>query len=276
MPLITINKITYHYDVGGPAAASSLQPPLVLLHGFTGSGANWHALSGHFKQTMPIITIDLLGHGQTDAPADPARYGMAAAAQDLVDLLAVVSPGPVNLLGYSMGGRLALYLALTYPPLINKLILESASPGLADASSRAARIESDEALADRIARDGILAFVDYWERIPLFASQQMLPTATRQQLRDQRLHNRPDGLANSLRGMGSGVQPSLWDQLANFTNPTLLLTGALDQKFCEIAQQMATRLPMVTHLTIPHAGHTIHLEQPDAWAAAVSAFLLSL
>ena len=275
MPLVRINEIVYHYTIAGPAILNSSQLPLVLLHGFTGSGTNWRTLSDRLPPTMPIITIDLLGHGQTDAPADPARYRMAAAAQDLVDLLAVVAPGPVNLLGYSMGGRLALYLALTYPHLIDQLILESASPGLTEATARAARIESDEALADRIAREGIPAFVEYWEAIPLFASQQTLPAAIRQQSRDHRLHNRSIGLANSLRGMGTGVQPPLWDQLANFSRPTLLLTGALDQKFCAIAQQMAARLPTANHLTIPHAGHTIHLEQPDAWAAAISTFLLS-
>jgi len=275
MPLVTINEITYHYAVDGPAIATASQPPLLLLHGFTGSGANWRLPVGHLPPTMPLITIDLLGHGRTDAPADPARYQMAAAAQDLADLLAVVAPGPVNLLGYSMGGRLALYFALTYPHLLNKLILESASPGLAEAAARAARVQSDEALADRIVREGVPAFVDYWEQIPLFASQQALPAVIRQQLRDQRLGNRPDGLANSLRGMGSGSQPSLWAQLANLTCPTLLLTGELDQKFCEIAAQMRAQLPMAAQLTIPRAGHTIHLEQPAAWADAVSTFLHS-
>jgi 2-succinyl-6-hydroxy-2,4-cyclohexadiene-1-carboxylate synthase len=172
-----------------------------------------------------------------------------------------------------MGGRLALYLAVTYPHLINKLILESASPGLAEPAARAARVHSDEALADQIERDGIGAFVEYWARIPLFASQQRLPVALRQRLRDQRLQNRPHGLANSLRGMGTGVQPSLWDRLSALTVPVLLLTGEDDDKFDAIAQQMATRLPNARHQTIPQAGHTIHLEQPEAYWATVGAFL---
>ncbi len=273
MPLISINEITYHYTLVGPTTAISSQYPLVMLHGFTGSGTNWRTLADRLSPTVPTITIDLLGHGQTDAPADPARYRMGAAAQDLVDLLAIVSPGPVNLLGYSMGGRLALYLAVTYPQLVNRLILESASPGLADAAERAARVHSDEALADRIEREGIAAFVAHWERIPLFASQHNLPAATRQQLREQRLRNRPQGLANSLRGMGSGVQPDLWPHLPALTLPLLLLTGTYDEKFCVIAEEMAQKLPNARHQTIAEAGHTIHLEQPAAYTAAVTEFL---
>jgi 2-succinyl-6-hydroxy-2,4-cyclohexadiene-1-carboxylate synthase len=272
LPTITVNDISYYYEIAGQSVTETAQP-LVLLHGFTGSVANWHEPVHHFGAARPIVTIDLLGHGHTAAPADPARYRMAESAADLVDLLAIIAPGPVNLLGYSMGGRLALYLAVTYPHLINKLILESASPGLAEPAARAARVHSDEALADQIERDGIGAFVEYWARIPLFASQQRLPVALRQRLRDQRLQNRPHGLANSLRGMGTGVQPSLWDRLSALTVPVLLLTGEDDDKFDAIAQQMATRLPNARHQTIPQAGHTIHLEQPEAYWATVGAFL---
>jgi 2-succinyl-6-hydroxy-2,4-cyclohexadiene-1-carboxylate synthase len=271
MPTTIVNGLVYQYVVDNPSAMTAA--PLVLLHGFTGRGDNWQAVAAQLAESCPVITVDLLGHGGTDAPADPQRYGMAESAQDLVDLLAQVTPGPFNLLGYSMGGRLALYLAVTYPQLVNKLILESASPGLAGAAERAARVRSDEALADRIEREGIAAFVNYWEKIPLFASQQRLPAATRQRLHDQRLQNRPTGLANSLRGMGTGVQPALWDQLPELTMPVLLLTGEFDQKFCEIATQMAALLPNARHQTIAEAGHTIHLERPAAYAAAVTGFL---
>lgn len=269
MPTIECNGHSYCYTQHAATAPTLSLPPLVLLHGFTGSGANWQSVLPMLSAARPVITIDLLGHGQTDAPHDPARYSMAASAQDVVDLLAQIAPGPFDLLGYSMGGRLALYIAVTYPHLINKLILESASPGLATAAERAARIQSDEALAARIEEDGIPAFVDYWERIPLFASQAQLPAAPRQRLHDQRLQNRPYGLANSLRGMGTGAQPSLWDQLPSLTVPTLLITGDDDTKFCAIAQQMATLLPNARHETIADAGHTIHLEQPAVYGALV-------
>lgn len=273
MPTTECNGQTYFYTENAAITPTPSASPLVLLHGFTGSSVNWQPLLPTLSTDQPIITVDLLGHGQTDAPTDATRYGMAASARDLVDLLAQIAPGPFNLLGYSMGGRLALYFAVSYPHLVNKLILESASPGLADAADRTTRVRSDEALADRIEREGIPAFVDYWEQIPLFASQQSLPVEIRQRLRDQRLQNRPRGLANSLRGMGTGVQPPLWDQLATLTIPTLLITGEYDTKFHTIAEQMMAQLPNARHKTITGAGHTIHLEQPEAYGAVVSAFV---
>ncbi len=196
MPTKSIRGVHYHFSDEGSGA------PLVLLHGFTGSSQNWAAHSAHFAHSHRVIAPDLLGHGRTDAPPDPARYSMAESAADLAELLAQIAPGPVTLLGYSMGGRLALYFALHYPERVARLILESASPGLATAQERQQRIAADEALAARIERDGIEKFVDFWEGISLFASQQRLPTAEREALRGGRLQNRVTGLAASLRGHG--------------------------------------------------------------------------
>lgn len=273
MVTLQINGITYAYTIHAAAPGAARQPPLLLLHGFTGSRRNWAATAHALAPVCEVMTVDLLGHGQTDAPADPARYGIEASAADLACLLEAVAPGPVNLLGYSMGGRLALYVALAYPHLVNALILESASPGLATAAERAARQQSDDALADRIERDGIAAFVAHWEALPLFATQQTLPAAVRHQLHEQRLANRPHGLANSLRGMGTGVQPSLWDRLSSLTRPTLLLAGALDTKFCAIAQEMGRQIPPATVTLVPDAGHTIHLEQPTVFQQLVAQFI---
>lgn len=273
MATLPVNGITYAYTISAAGAGAASLPPLLLLHGFTGSRHNWDATVQALAPVCAAITVDLLGHGQTDAPADPARYGMAASAADLAYLLEAVAPGPVNLLGYSMGGRLALYFALTYPHLVNQVILESASPGLATAAERDARQRSDDALADRIEQEGIAPFVAYWEALPLFASQQRLPAAVRQRLHEQRLANRPIGLANSLRGMGTGVQPSLWERLSAFTMPTLLLAGALDTKFCAIAEQMGQQLPQATVTLVPAAGHTIHLEQPTVFQQLIAQFI---
>lgn len=270
MPTITINDIQYHYVRSDDAGT---QPPLVLLHGFTGSSANWQPLQQALSSDRTTIAIDLLGHGETDTPADPARYAMEPAARDLADLLDQIAPGPIDLLGYSMGGRLALYVATAYPNRIRRLILESASPGLADATARQARIASDEALADRIEAEGIAAFVTHWEQVPLFASQSKLSATTRERLRAQRLRNREQGLANSLRGMGTGAQPSLWDALPFFDKPTFLLTGALDTKFCAIAEQMVAQLPQAHHHTMPDVGHTIHLEALVLFHDSVAKFL---
>ena len=275
MATLQINGITYYYAISDPAPGATQQPPLLLLHGFTGSSANWQQQVQALAPQCPTITVDLLGHGQTLAPTDPSRYTMAASAADLATLLAAIAPGPVNLLGYSMGGRLALYFALTYRHLVGKLILESASPGLATADERHARKVSDDQLADRIEAQGIAAFVEQWAALPLFASQRALPEVVQAQLRELRLRNQPHGLANSLRGMGTGVQPSLWSQLPTLTMPTLLLAGALDPKFCTIAAQMAQQLPNATLAIVPAAGHTIHLEQPAVFQQLVAQFLAS-
>ena len=154
MPTQLINGLTYHYDLSGPADNPSGAPTLVLLHGFTGSAANWRDVAPALAQTHRVLAVDLLGHGETDAPADHARYAMAHTARDLVDLLTVTVGQPVHLLGYSMGGRLALYTALHFGEAVASLILESASPGLRTQVERAERRDRDEALAERIEREG--------------------------------------------------------------------------------------------------------------------------
>lgn len=274
MPTTTVNAVAYYYEVDEPLREGMLQPPtLVLLHGFTGSAATWAPYQPIFATNYRTIVVDLLGHGQTEAPADPARYSMEQSANDLAGLLTTMVPGPVNLLGYSMGGRLALYFAVHYPYLVQSLILESASPGLADDAAQQERIHSDEQLAVAIETEGMAAFIERWEKLPLFATQQTLPATVQSQLHEQRLQNDPQGLANSLRGMSTGRQPSLWDQLSTLSMPTLLLAGELDQKFKVIANQMATYLPKATVAIVPAAGHTIHLEQPQAFQEYVLNFL---
>jgi 2-succinyl-6-hydroxy-2,4-cyclohexadiene-1-carboxylate synthase len=151
--------------------------------------------------------------------------------------------------------------------------LESSSPGIADAAERQARVVADEALAESIEREGLEAFVERWERLPLFASQASLPEDTRARLHAQRLRNDPLGLANSLRGMGAGRQESLWDRLAWLYVPTLLIAGELDAKYCALASQMATALPNAQAVIMPGVGHAVHLEQPQSFAKNVLEFL---
>ncbi|RLT38722.1 MAG: 2-succinyl-6-hydroxy-2,4-cyclohexadiene-1-carboxylate synthase [Chloroflexi bacterium] len=247
---------------------------LLLLHGFTGSGASWAAHAAYLRTAgLRVLSPDLPGHG-ANLPANPDDYTMEVAAGQLAALLEAEKSGPVHLLGYSMGGRLALYFALHYPEKVRSLILESASPGLASAEERAARRASDDALADRIEREGIPAFVAFWESLPLWKSQACLPVAAQQWLHESRLRNDPTGLARSLAGMGSGVQPSLWERLNELRMPALLLAGAEDAKFVEIAQQMAERIPSARLEVVPEAGHTVHWEQPDAFREIVVGWVL--
>ncbi len=250
--------------------------PLLALHGFTGAASNWQQVAGILsKQNYELIAPDLLGHGATDAPQEVARYRMAEAAADVAGILDTLNLPVVNLLGYSMGGRLALYFALAYPNRVKRLVLESASPGLAGAEARKARVEADEALADWIETHGIVPFVERWEQLPMWASQAGLPAGILAEQRAQRLKNRLHGLANSLRGMGTGAQPPLWDELGRLEIPTLLLNGELDGKFEGVGFLMAMRIPNVKQIVAPNVGHNVHLEMPAGFADAILSWLES-
>ncbi len=257
--------------------ARKSDPTLVMLHGFTGSAAGWgRQLDTLAAYGLRVIALDLLGHGQSDAPDDPQRYAIEHCQQDILAVLQElgVSKGQAILLGYSMGGRIALYTA--FSGFFRALILESASPGLEDPAEREQRRISDEALAASIEREGVQAFIERWEKLPLFASQKTLRLECRETLRRQRLQNRATGLAQSLRGVGLGVQPSLYARLPTLQIPVLLIAGELDTKFTEIARHMAQALPQAQLRIIPGAGHTVHLERPEEFVSLVGDFSLCI
>ncbi len=246
---------------------------LLLLHGFTGGVDAWRSHRPVLARRGAVVAVDLIGHGDSDAPDDPARYSMDRCVEDLLTLLDHLGIPRVAVLGYSMGARVALRLAVAAPGRVAALILESGSPGLATQGERQARRAANEALAERIEREGVERFVDYWESIPLFATQQRLPSAVREGQRRQRLRNNALGLANSLRGMGTGAQESLWDSLEAVTAPTLLMAGALDEKFRAIGRAMAAVMPDARLAIVPDAGHAVHLEQPGEFGQVVAGFL---
>jgi 2-succinyl-6-hydroxy-2,4-cyclohexadiene-1-carboxylate synthase len=198
---------------------------------------------------------------------------MERCVDDVLGALDAAGVGRPTVLGYSMGGRVALHLAVASPERVGCLILVSASAGLMEPAERTARILADEALADFIETQGIEAFVDRWERLPLFASQSALPQEVRDRLRRQRLRNNPVGLANSLRGMGAGQQLLLWDKLPSIGVPTLLVVGEQDEKYCTIARAMAQLIPGARTVVVANAGHAVHLEQPSKFEEIVLGFL---
>lgn len=262
-----IDGMRYHIEQYGDGF------PLVLLHGFTGAASTWRPFCPMWMEHSKLLMVDLPGHGDTESPGDMGRYDIKKAANDLKMLLDQLGIEKTDMLGYSMGGRTAITFASMYPERIRKLILESTTPGLKTPEEREARVQQDDKLASRIENEGLEKFVDYWESIPLFQSQLNLPEEVREQIRSQRLRNNPVGLANSLRGMGTGSQPSWWDSLSAFNFETLLITGSLDHKFCKIADDMSSRLPKARHLSINGCGHAIHVEEREKFGTIVSEFL---
>ena len=246
--------------------------PVVILHGFTGSS---QAMSG-VARALPSrwsICVDLVGHGRSDAPHEVGRYSMRRCVRQVVGAMDALGVSRSHLLGYSMGGRVALQVCVTHPRRVASALVVGTGAGLADPEQRRARVRDDEALAAAILRDGVPAFVDRWMALPLFASQRRLGPGALAEARAQRLRNRAHGLANSLRGMGAGAQEPLHQRLASLTLPVCLAVGDEDAKFRAIGADLANRMPRGRLAIIEKAGHAAHLENPDAFGDLVESFL---
>ena len=235
---------------------------VVLVHGFTQTCRCWQPFDELLAASFECRALDAPGHGDAAALA----LDVPAAAAHLAR-----RGGEAVYLGYSMGGRLCLRLALDYPTRVRGLVLISATPGIADTSQRHERVRRDEALADRIADIGVAAFVDEWLAQPMFAH--LLPANAH---RDERLRNTAIGLASSLRLAGTGAQEPLWDRLGELAMPVLVIAGSLDEKYLDIGRQMVAAIGAnATFAEITTAGHSAQLEAPDATAQLVNDWLVS-
>ncbi|MET0772466.1 MAG: alpha/beta fold hydrolase [Candidatus Limnocylindrales bacterium] len=247
-------------------------PVLVLLHGFAGSSRTWGPLVTGLGDGRRLVAIDLLGHGGSDGPT-PERQAVERQGADLAWLIDGQCGGAVDVLGYSLGARVALWLAVTTPQLVARLVLESPSPGIDDASERDARVTADERWAALLDAGDLAAFHAAWEAQPVFASRAGLPDDARTAIRDAHLAASARGLAASLRGAGQGVMPSLHDRLAAVGAPALVIAGDLDPVGRGRAAAVAQRLPDAHLEVVPDAGHAPHLERPDAFLSLVTDFL---
>ena len=254
-------------------AVSGAGSSLLLLHGFTGSSETWEPFRPRFESVHRVAALDLPGHGASSSPNDPERYSLLRLADDIARVLDALNIERTAVIGYSLGGRAALYFSDIHPDRVSALILESASPGITSEKLRQERRGSDDELAEMIEREGITAFVDHWETLSLWETQRQVPGAVRAELRRQRLRNDTRGLANSLRGAGPGAEASLDGRLAELKAPTLLIAGELDAKYTAIAHHMQESMPNARTLIVPDAGHAVHLERPDAFATAALDFL---
>lgn len=244
---------------------------LVLLHGFTQTGRSWTPVTESLAGRLPrheIVAFDLPGHGGSP---DGAR-SLTDCADDVVESLGARSSGtgepPTILVGYSMGGRVALHVALDHPGAVSALVLVSATAGIDDAAERTARLRSDAALAERVEAIGTAAFVDEWLAQPMFAS--LSRGAARV---GERLGNSASGLADSLRHAGTGTQQPLWGRLGEIAMPVLVVTGDLDTKFTAVGDRLATAITGARRVRIPGAGHTVHLEDTPAFVDALCGWI---
>jgi 2-succinyl-6-hydroxy-2,4-cyclohexadiene-1-carboxylate synthase len=238
---------------------------IVLVHGFTQTARSWRPtverLTAGLGPEIEIVALDVPGHGdrgdvRTDLPSGAAMLGDEG--------------GKATYIGYSMGGRLCLHLALAAPNLVERLVLISTTPGIEDVRERDARRAADDELADEIERAGVGAFLEHWLSQPLFAG-----LAGSDADIESRLANTPAGLASSLRLAGTGTQAPLWSRLGEIEVPVLVVAGEHDPKFTDIGRRMADSIPGATLVVVEGAGHAAHLERPDETCDALIAWLRS-
>lgn len=236
--------------------------PLLLLHGFLGSGEDWSGIAEHLSAKYRIYALDLPGHGFTRpeerVPDILSHYTMEAVAQTVLDCLDAMDIEQIYLAGYSMGGRLALYLTLCYPTRFGSAAILSATAGLKTEEERSERVKHDETIAKRLEMEASEDFMRFWYEQPLFAPFREHPSFVR--VVKQRLFTESANAAKALRGMGTGAQPPVWDVLGSNRVPIVFAAGERDAKFVALAQEMHVATPFSTLAVLANAGHVVHHE----------------
>jgi len=245
--------------------------PVTLLHGFTQRSRSWQEVISAMPGGWRFVVPDLRGHGETRV-RQGAACTMEACATDLEMLWGHLGIDRTHLVGYSMGGRLALHVAAHRPERLLSLLTIGAHAGL-EPETREGRRLGDEALAKRIEKDGVEAFVDYWAGLPLFAGLGRRGPSFVAQLRAERMKNTVAGLACSLRGMGAGVTEPVWDELGQVSVPCTFVAGGLDHGYVASARRLAASVPNGRVEIVARAGHAVHQERPEAFTRVLAAHL---
>lgn len=263
-----------NYGLSYLAEGNSSNPTILFLHGFMGDLSEFKQAIAILSKQFYCVAIDLLGHGQTRV-IDPKTdqddyYTIQSTANFVIKFLDLLRVNRCFLVGYSMGGRLALYLTIHFPQYFCRTILESASAGLQTAQERGDRVAKDQLLAAKLEAGDFRLFLENWYQQPIFASLRSHPNFD--QMLEQRLNNSPVLLAKSLRNLSTGMQPSLWEKLPENQIPLLLLAGELDPKFVQINRQMQQLCKYSQLEVIPSCGHNIHFENSDLFVEKIKAF----
>jgi 2-succinyl-6-hydroxy-2,4-cyclohexadiene-1-carboxylate synthase len=256
------------YSLSPPADA----PAVLFLHGFLGCRYDWDELAGLIGDRYRCLRVDLPGHHHSCQQLPSNEYSMPQTARLMIELLDHCEIGSCCLVGYSMGGRLGLYLLTHFPERFTMAVIESASPGLRTEAERIARRIDDEKLAKHLREEPFNNFLSYWYNQPLF--QTMDQTSTRfATLLKRRGNHDPNGLALSLEQIGTGAMPSLWDKLPQIEVPVMFVAGEKDAKFNRLAGEMANLCPRGRATIIQGAGHNVHFERPAEYSRALIDFL---
>ena len=250
--------------------------PILFLHGFTGRAEDWSFIFKKLNDKFFPIAIDLPGHGNTISGEELSAYSTDAHIEIVKTVFNYFNIFKAVIVGYSMGGRIALSFAVENPQKISALILESSTAGIENETEKTSRIKTDSEIANKILSDGIESFVQYWLGLPFFKSLKSLDKIEYQKLVEQKKTNSDTGLANSLKGFSTGKMPSLWNKLNTLKFPTLLISGNLDKKYVTINKEMNKVISNSQSKIIENCGHNTHLENPTEFIILVNEFLNNL
>ncbi|KAI7754357.1 hypothetical protein M8C21_006045 [Ambrosia artemisiifolia] len=259
---------------------------IVFLHGFLGTSEDWIPIMKAMSASSRCIAFDLPGHGgskmHTNNDMDQgANLSMKVVAGILHKLLLILTTSKVTVVGYSMGARIALYIALRCNYMVKGAVLISGSPGLDNEVKRKVRSVKDDFLACAIISYGLDLFIETWYSGELWRSLRSHPQFN-QIVASRMKHNDVQALAKALSDLSTGRQPSLWDDLKHNKSPLLLIVGDRDEKFKKIGHSMCLKLEegkddSVKHLhtlvKIPDSGHAVHIENPLHVINSISEFV---
>jgi 2-succinyl-6-hydroxy-2,4-cyclohexadiene-1-carboxylate synthase len=267
---IRVNNISL--NIIGDVRNTGNKLPVLFLHGFTGRADDWNTVFDSINGQFLPFAVDIIGHGNSDSPKETSYYTIPSIIGYLNEVLDTLHYSKVGIVGYSMGGRIALSHAISFPERVRGLVLESSMPGLRSVTEREERIKSDLELIRYIEKYGVDKFIDYWISQPLFNSQTNLPLSVKNLNKSRKRKNSGLGLINSLLSCGTGVMAPLWDSLESLDIPILLITGENDTKFTKINKEIHSLLPDSRLEIIKNAGHNVHLEQSETFTSAVLSF----
>jgi 2-succinyl-6-hydroxy-2,4-cyclohexadiene-1-carboxylate synthase len=245
---------------------------VLALHGFAQTNALWEPFRDTWSTQASLILLDIPGHGNTTWSEHLNEYQIEFIAKEIVAQLTQKGFSSIDIVGYSMGGRLAIALAVRYPHFIRKAVFVSTTPGIEEEAERRARINQDAKWIQLLDNNSIDVFAERWSQNSIFEGQS-LTSVQQERLLQMRLSQNPIGLKRSLQGMGTGVQPSYWDKLDALPKETLWLTGSKDIKFTNIAKRVKEEVPGVEWHQFEDCGHSIPMEREEIFGKMVMEFI---